>query len=191
MSLIELILLAISLGMDSFAVSTCKGVAIRDLKTSDSLKLGLSFGFFQGFMTLIGSVLGTNFETYIEKIDHWIAFTLLVIIGFNMIMEGRKPADTPHDDNMSLKTLVMLGIATSIDALTVGIMLGILGNDVLFSSIIIAIASFIMAYCGSIIGHKIGTMFGKPAYYAGGAVLIGMGTKILLEHLGIISAVIK
>ena len=188
MKLWELIVMGIGLGMDSFAVSTCKGLAIKKLKVSHSLKLGFSFGFFQALMTVIGFFLGKNFVSYIEKVDHWIAFGLLLVIGANMIKEGIMNDGENQDDDMSIGSLTLLGIAVSIDALTVGVMLGILGTPILVSSIVIGITSFIMAYAGSVIGHRIGTMFGKPAYIIGGSVLILLGLKILLEHLGILSS---
>jgi len=186
MKLWELIVMGIGLGMDSFAVSTCKGVAIKKLKVSHSLKLGFSFGFFQSFMTVVGFFLGKNFVSYIEKVDHWIAFGLLLIIGANMIKEGIMSDGETQDDNMSWASLVILGIAVSIDALTVGVMLGILGTPIWTASIVIGLTSFTMAYVGSVIGNRIGTMFGKPAYITGGLVLILLGVKILLEHLGIL-----
>lgn len=186
MKLWELIVMGIGLGMDSFAVSTCKGVAIKNLKTSHSLKLGFSFGFFQAFMTVAGFFLGKNFVSYIEKVDHWIAFGLLLVIGANMIKEGIMSDGETQDDNMSWSSLTVLGIAVSIDALTVGVMLGILGTPIWLASLVIGLTSFVMAYGGSLIGNRIGTMFGKPAYIIGGLVLILLGVKILLEHLGIL-----
>lgn len=184
MSIIEIIILSIALAMDAFAVSMCKGLAIKKLCIKNMFIIGLYFGIFQGVMPLIGYFLGINFQEKISKIDHWIAFVLLLGIGFNMIKEVfSKKEDEKSDDKMDFSTMLILSIATSIDALAVGITFACLKTNVFISSVIIGVITFVISVIGVKIGNIFGRKYEKNAQFFGGIILVLIGIKILLEHL--------
>lgn len=188
MGLLELFLIAVGLSMDAFAVSVCKGLSTQKLKIKHYIIIGVWFGGFQALMPTIGYFLGSTFEKYITAYDHWIAFVLLGFIGGNMIREALSKDEEKANDSFSIKTMSVLAVATSIDALAVGITFALL-PDVN----IVAAVSFIgaMTFIISALGLKIGNIFGmkykSKAEFAGGIILILIGTKILLEHLGVIN----
>lgn len=190
MGLGELLLLALGVSMDAFAVSICKGLAMKKATLREGMICGLWFGGFQMLMPLIGYFLGTLFAEAIQAIDHWVAFILLGIIGINMLKEAfekEKDEDGGEDADLSFKTMLILAVATSIDALAVGISLALAGDVNIFEAVLL-IGAFT---CGmSAVGVKVGNVFGarfeKKAQFAGGVILILLGAKILLEHLGIL-----
>lgn len=182
----ELFLIALGLSMDACAVSVCKGLSVQKLKLRHALLAGIYFGLFQGLMPLIGYALGFRFEHLIKEIDHWIAFVLLAVIGINMLRESFGETEE-HNDDFGVKTMLVLAVATSIDALAVGIGFAFLNVNILAAAIFIALITFTLSALGTYVGHKFGERFKSKAEFAGGVILIGMGLKILLEHLGIIS----
>lgn len=183
MSLIELFIIAVGLSMDAFAVSICKGLSMRQMKPKDAVVVGLYFGGFQGLMPFIGYLLGSQFKSAITSIDHWIAFILLGIIGINMIREAMNPEAESCDASVAFQDMLVLALATSIDALAVGVTFAFLQVDILPAVSFIGLTTFIL----SIIGVKAGTVFGckykSKAEFAGGLILMLMGCKILVEHL--------
>lgn len=186
MGTVTLIFIALGLAMDAFSVAVTNGMLIKDLKFKNALKIGAFFGVFQGIMPCIGYALGMSFIKYIEQFDHWIAFVLLAIIGMNMIFEAfRGDGEKKEEKNpLSFKVLLMLAIATSIDALAVGISLASVGDvSIWISATIIGVITFVLSVAGVYIGRKSGDLFGNKAVIAGGIVLIGIGAKILIEHL--------
>lgn len=187
MSIIELLFIAVGLSMDAFAASVCKGLASGGNVTLRRCAVaGLWFGGFQALMPLIGWFLGTGFEQYISRFDHWIAFALLLLIGGNTLREaffGEENADP----DMSFKPMLLLAIATSIDALAAGVTFAVLDTDIIFAVSFIGVVTFAFSFAGVKIGSVFGEKFRKPAQIAGGAILILLGVKILLEHLEIIS----
>lgn len=198
MGIIEIFLIGVGLSMDAFAVSICKGLSMPRLNSKQMLIIGLFFGAFQALMPLIGWALGTSFESLITPVDHWIAFLLLGFIGAKMIFDAIRGSDDENADpaesntatyeqKLDLKELLMMAIATSIDALAVGITFAFLGISIIEAIIIIGITTFVLSILGVVIGHFFGSRFEKPATIIGGVVLILIGLKILLEHLGIIA----
>lgn len=189
LSTIELILLSVGLAMDAFAVAICKGLNMRRINYKNALILALFFGGFQALMPLIGWLLGKQFEQYITSVDHWIAFILLLIIGIQMIVEAFKKEDEKEEDadKLNLKEYFMLAVATSIDALAVGISLAFLNVSLVKSISFIGIITFVLSFAGVFIGNKFGARFKKKAEIAGGVILILIALKILLEHLGVIN----
>lgn len=193
MSLFELVLLAIGVSMDAFAVSICKGLCTKRLDFSLMLKLGIAFGGFQALMPLIGYFLGNSMMWLIAPIDHWIAFILLAIIGGNMIREAISDKDDEtvacsiEGTKISLSELLLLAIATSIDALAVGISLAALQVHIYSSVALIGITTCAFSMAGVAIGSKFGSLWEKKASIAGGIILILIGTKVLLTHLGFIN----
>lgn len=185
MSFLDLFILAVGLSMDAFAVSVCKGLSVRQLKFSHACTVGLYFGGFQFLMPLIGYLLGSQFQQYITSIDHWIAFILLALIGANMIKESRGEAEQLND-SFSFLTMLPLAIATSIDALAVGITFAFLQVSILPAVTFIGCTTFVLSAIGIKIGHVFGTRYKSRAEMIGGIVLIAIGCKILLEHLGIL-----
>lgn len=183
MEIIELILIAIGLSMDAFAVSICKGLSVKNLKLRHAVVTGLFFGGFQAMMPLMGYLLGSQFKEYITAIDHWIAFGLLLIIGINMIRESRDEHCENFSDTFSLKNMIVLSVATSIDALAVGVTFAFLKVDIVPAVSLIGIITFILSAVGVKIGHVFGIKFKSKAEFAGGVILIGIGLKILIEHL--------
>lgn len=187
MSLPELFLLAVGLAMDAFAVAICKGLAIRTLKLRQALLVGLWFGLFQALMPAIGYLLGFRFAGLIESIDHWIAFVLLVIIGGNMIRESIKSDEECCDPSLAFGVMFMLAVATSIDALAVGVTFAFLGVNILAAVLFIGVITFAISAAGVKIGNHFGAKYKSRAELFGGVVLILIGLKILLEHLGILN----
>ena len=197
MGLIELFILAIGLSMDAFAVSICKGLCLRKVSFKECGKVGLYFGGFQAGMPLVGFILGVQFKNYIVSIDHWIAFILLSFIGINMIRESmEKDEDSCVTDlseaaageeevnQLAFKDMIMLSIATSIDALAVGVTFAFLQVDIVPAVSFIGIVTFTLSSIGVKIGNVFGTKYKSKAEFAGGSILILMGIKILFEHLG-------
>jgi putative Mn2+ efflux pump MntP len=168
--------------MDAFAVSICKGLSVGKIKPKHMLIAGLWFGGFQALMPLLGFLLGSTFEKYITSIDHWVAFILLGIIGFNMIKESREE-EGEQDASFGFKAMLVLAIATSIDALAVGITFATMSVSVIFASSIIGIITFFICLLGVYLGSWFGNLLGNKAEITGGLVLIGIGVKILFEHL--------
>lgn len=189
MSFIELFLLAVGLSMDAFSVSICKGLGMQKVNWRVTLALAVAFGGFQAGMPVIGWALGSQFFHLIEPIDHWIAFGLLAFIGGNMIREAitdDEEDDAGTVDHIDLGELLMLAIATSIDALTVGIAFASLSVNIWMSVALIGITTFVFSIAGVLIGNQFGMRYQKPSQIAGGIILILIGTKVLLEHLGIL-----
>lgn len=189
MGILELLLLALGLSMDAFAVSVCKGLSVKKLKLRHCLIAGAWFGGFQALMPTVGYILGSAFEGYITSFDHWVAFILLCIIGGNMLKEGiSNDEESTADASFAFKTMLILAIATSIDALAVGITFALLPNvNILYAVTFIGIATFILSAMGVKVGNVFGRKYENKAQIAGGVILIVLGTKILLEHLGIIA----
>lgn len=195
MGLGALFLLALSVSMDAFAVSMCKGLAIKKAGLRQCLTCGLWFGGFQALMPLAGYFLGTLFAAAIEAFDHWVAFGLLAVIGINMLKEAfEKGCDCENqNDDMSFKTMFIMAIATSIDALAVGISLAMTGvpvqgeGNIFFTVILIGLTTGLFSGMGVKIGNIFGSRYEKKAQVAGGVILILLGIKILLEHLGVLA----
>lgn len=192
MGFVELFLIGVGLSMDAFAVSICKGLGMKRLNMGQALVIGLFFGGFQALMPLIGWALGTQLADFITPIDHWIAFILLALIGGKMLFDAFRGDDEgeagePKDTRLDLKELLMLAIATSIDALAVGITFAFLQVAIVPSVAIIGVVTFVLSFVGVAVGHFFGARFEKPATIVGGAVLILIGVKTLLEHLGVIA----
>ena len=187
MSLFEIILIGIGLSMDAFAVSVCKGLSMKRLSIKKSLIIAAYFGLFQALMPVIGYFVGKTLSSYVEAVDHWIAFALLALIGANMIRESFSKEENKSNDSVNFKTMLLLAIATSIDALAVGVTFSFLKVNLLLSVIIIGVITFILSLLGVKIGNKFGDKFDSKAELTGGIILILIGLKILLEHLGIIN----
>jgi putative Mn2+ efflux pump MntP len=186
MSAFKLFLIAVGLSMDAFGVSICKGLASRKLTLNKCLVVGLWFGAFQALMPLIGYFLGTQLAQYIQAVDHWIAFALLFFIGANMLREAFGKQDEPVNDATDMQTMLLLSIATSIDALAVGVTFAFLNVRIVPAVVLIGITTFCISAIGVKIGNLCGAKYQKAATIAGGLILIGIGLKILLEHLGIL-----
>ena len=182
MGFIELFILAVGLSMDAFAVSICKGLSVQRLRPRHALICGAYFGGFQALMPLIGWLLGRQFEELIKSIDHWIAFGLLVLIGANMIRESFGK-DEEVNDSFSFKTMLPLAIATSIDALAVGVTFAFLEVQIVPAISLIGVTTFAISAAGVKIGNVFGTKYKSKAELAGGIILILLGIKILIEHL--------
>lgn len=187
MSIVELFVLAAALSMDAFAVAICKGLAMKRITFRDVCTVGLWFGGFQALMPLIGYFLGTQFADYIISIDHWVAFVLLAAIGINMIREALSGEEEEADDSLSVKKMLALAIATSIDALAVGVTFAFLQVQIVAAVSFIGVITFIFSAVGVKIGNVFGVKYKQKAELAGGATLVILGVKILLEHLGIIN----
>ena len=185
MNILDIILIGIGLSLDAFAVSICKGMSIFKNRFKSAFIVGLYFGSFQALMPIIGYILGSKFHDLIVNIDHWIAFFLLLFIGIKMIKNAILDENN-IDDNMSIKTLLSLAIATSIDALIVGLTLSLLNVNIIFSISIIGIITFILSFIGMVIGNKVGDKLGIKSQIFGGFILIIIGLKILFEHLNLI-----
>ena len=184
MSIIEIALIGVGLAMDAFAVSICKGLAMRRMKYKKAIIIAAFFGVFQALMPALGYVLGTTFANKIAAIDHWIAFILLALIGANMIKEALSSDDDEcQDDSLRLGDLIMLSIATSIDALAVGITFAFFNVSLLLSVSMIGIITFIICVIGVKVGNVFGEKYKSKAELAGGLILIVMGAKILIDHL--------
>ena len=183
MDLLSLFLIAVGLSMDAFAVSVCKGLATPKYKLKYSMICGAWFGGFQALMPTVGYLLGVNFKKYITAIDHWIAFVLLALIGFNMIREALKNDDEGADPSFTAKSMSLLAIATSIDALAIGITFAFLDVNIVAAVLFIGVCTFVISAAGVKIGSVFGTRFKSKAEIAGGAILIILGIRILVEHL--------
>ncbi len=186
MTTLELFLLAVGLSMDAFAVSVCKGLATPKISFKNAVIVGLWFGGFQALMPFLGYYLGINFRDYITAVDHWIAFILLGIIGANMIKESFGD-EGEADSSLDVRTMFLLAVATSIDALAVGITFAFLDVNIIHAVTFIGITTFVLSAVGVFIGHIFGLKYKSKAEITGGVILILLGTKILLEHLEIIS----
>ena len=190
MGIIELLVLAVGVSMDAMAVSVCKGLAMKKATFKNAMTCGIWFGGFQALMPLIGFYLGTIFADAIRKFDHWVAFILLGIIGINMLKEALEKGDScsVQDADLSFKTMLLMAIATSIDALAVGISLAMVleGGQIFLAVLLIGIMTCSLSALGVKIGNVFGCKFEKKAQIAGGVILLLLGTKILLEHLGIL-----
>lgn len=183
MGIIELIVLSIGLAMDAFAVSICKGLSMPRMKWKNAIIIGLYFGYFQALMPALGYLLGVNFQDRISNIDHWVAFILLAVIGINMIKEAISKDNDVHNDSIKFKDMIILSIATSIDALAVGITFAFLNVNLILAISLIGIITFIISVLGVKVGNIFGDKYEKKAEFAGGIILILLGIKILLEHL--------
>ena len=185
MQFAELFFIAVGLSMDAFAVSVCKGLSVKQLRPRHALLAGLYFGGFQFLMPVLGWLLGFRFEAMITQIDHWIAFLLLCLIGGNMIKESFSKEEELNDD-FGVKTMLLLAVATSIDALAVGITFAFLSVKILPAAGLIGVTTFLLSVAGIAIGHFFGARFKAGAERLGGIILILIGLKILLEHLGLL-----
>ncbi len=192
MGLGELLVLAVGVSMDAMAVSICKGLAMKKATLKEGLTCGLWFGGFQALMPTIGFFLGALFAGAIEAFDHWVAFILLAIIGINMLKEAFEKKDgccceDEQNADLSVKTMFVMAVATSIDALAVGVSLAMAGDVNIFLAVIfIGIMTCLLSTLGVKIGNVFGSRFEKSAQIAGGVILVVLGLKILLEHLGIL-----
>ena len=184
MGLIELFLIAVGLSMDAFAVSVCKGLAMPKCTFKKAAIVGLWFGGFQALMPAIGYVLGAQFQEAIASIDHWIAFVLLALIGGNMIHEALDNDEEEADASLNVKTMFLLAVATSIDALAIGITFAFLKVNIIPAVCFIGSVTFIISFAGVKIGNVFGVRYKNKAEIVGGIILILLGLKILLEHLG-------
>ena len=185
MGIIETSLIAIGLAMDAFSVAICKGLSMQKFEIKKAVIIGLYFGIFQGVMPILGFLLGGTFAETIEKYDHWVAFILLGMIGINMIREAFDK-DEEVNDKVDFKSMIWLAIATSVDALTVGITFSFLKVNIWFVSLLIAMVTYVLSVLGVLIGNKFGCKYKAKAEVAGGIILLLMGVKIVLEHLTII-----
>ena len=188
MGFFELFLIGIGLSMDAFAVAICKGLGMERINKRDALLLALFFGGFQALMPLLGYLLGTQFEQLVTSVDHWIAFVLLGIIGGNMIREALSKDEDQLDASLACKTMLLLAVATSIDALAVGVTFAIEGTNIWIAAAAIGIITFLLSALGIKVGNVFGAKYKAKAEIFGGVVLILMGIKILLEHLDILPA---
>ena len=186
MDLLTLLTLAVGLAMDAFAVSICKGLAMREKVLKKGIIVGLWFGGFQALMPTIGFFLGTQFKDQITSIDHWIAFVLLGLIGINMVKEALSNDEEQADDSIAVKEMFMLAVATSIDALAVGITFAVLNVHIVSAAAMIGVCTFLISFAGVKIGNIFGTKYKSKAELAGGIILILLGFKILFEHLHIL-----
>ena len=184
MGLIELFLIAVGLSMDAFAVSVCKGLAMPKCTFKKAAIVGLWFGGFQALMPAIGYILGAQFQEAIASIDHWIAFVLLALIGGNMIHEALDNDEEEADASLDVKPMFLLAVATSIDALAIGITFAFLKVNIIPAVCFIGIVTFIISFAGGKIGNVFGARYKNKAEIVGGVILILLGLKILLEHLG-------
>ncbi len=190
MGIVELLLIGIGLSMDAFAVSICKGLNMKKVNKVHCAVIALFFGGFQALMPLIGWALGKQFESYITSIDHWIAFVLLALIGGNMVRESRQKEEEEVEKcepKLNIKELFLLAIATSIDALAVGITFAFLKVNIIPAIAIIGTTTFIISAIGVFVGNIFGSKYKDKAELAGGIILVLIGVKILLEHLGILN----
>ena len=187
MDFFEIVLIGIGLAMDAFAVSVCKGLSMKKMDWRKAIIISLYFGIFQAVMPVIGCFLGTTFSGFVESVDHWIAFILLAIIGGNMIKDSTDDENEKRNDNIDIKTMLLLAIATSIDALAVGITFAFFETNIGLAISIIGLITFILSIIGVKIGNRFGDKFQNKAELTGGIILIIIGLKILLEHLGIIA----
>lgn len=187
MSTWELFIIAVGLSMDAFAISICKGLSVQRVSLRHAACAGLWFGGFQALMPFLGWLLGVQFQTVIERFDHWIAFVLLVVLGINMIREARGDEEDCSDSSFVWRVMLPLAVATSIDALAVGVTFAFLRVDILPAVLFIGVVTFLFSAVGVRLGSVFGRRYETIAQIFGGAILILMGCKILLEHLGILT----
>lgn len=187
MSIFDILLIGVGLSMDAFAVSICKGLSVQKVQGKHLLCVGAYFGLFQALMPMLGYFLGTTFASLIDQFDHWIAFILLALIGFNMIREalGKDDEDEANAD-FSFKTMLMLAIATSIDALAVGVTFALDETNIFLAAGLIGLTTFTLSPIGLMVGNRFGLRYKRKAELTGGVVLILIGLKLLLEGLGLI-----
>lgn len=185
---LDILLIAIGLSMDAFAVATCKGLGMRKVRWKQAIVIGIYFGGFQALMPVIGWLLGTRFLIYVENVDHWIAFGLLVFIGGKMLVEAiRNKEDEEaieYDQPLNHGEMFLLAIATSIDALAAGISFAAIETPIVPAASVIGVITFGLSIAGVCIGNRFGTRFKRKAEIAGGVILILIGIKILIEHIG-------
>lgn len=186
MGIVELFVLAVGLSMDAFAVAICKGLALKQIKPRHMAVVGAWFGGFQALMPLIGFFLGSMFAESIQAFDHWVAFLLLALIGGNMIREAVKGDEEEADASLDMKTMLVMAIATSIDALAVGISLAVVNANIWASVCFIGVVTFVLSALGVKLGSVFGAKYKSKAELAGGIILVLLGLKILLEHLGVL-----
>ncbi|MDO9457114.1 manganese efflux pump MntP family protein [Nocardioides sp.] len=188
MSLTTLFLIALGVSADAFAVALGKGLTTRRLRPGYAVALALTFGLFQAGMPVLGWLLGIGLRDYVTEVDHWIAFVLLGLIGVNMIREALSDDEDEEGDDgrIPLRELLVLGVATSIDALAVGITLAFVDVSIVGAAALIGVVTFALSLVGVYLGHRAGARFRGPAEVVGGLILIGIGTKILLDHLGVL-----
>ena len=183
MSFFELFFIAVALSMDAFAVAICKGLSMRCMNLRNALVIGLYFGGFQALMPLFGFLLGVRFQEAITAYDHWIAFLLLAVIGGNMVKESFSPEEESCDASVSFQSMVVLAVATSIDALAVGVTFAFLRVRILPAVSFIGVVTFLLSVAGVKVGTVFGSRYKSRAEAAGGVILIAIGLKILVEHL--------
>lgn len=185
MGLLDLFLIAVGLSMDAFAVAICKGLSVQKVKLKHGLIVGLYFGGFQAGMPLLGYLLGSSFAKYIEAFDHWVAFVLLGLIGINMIRESREKEEELNS-SFCFKAMLPMAVATSIDALAVGVSFAFMRVQIGWAVVFIGAITFTLSAIGVKIGNHFGAKYKSKAELFGGIVLILLGIKILLEHLGVL-----
>lgn len=181
--MVEIFLIAVSLAMDAFAVSISTGIAVPGFGPRQAARIGAWCGFFQFAMPLIGWFLGSSVRSYIEAVDHWIAFALLALIGGHMIRDARSGGGEEAVTDLSTRRLFFLALATSIDALAVGVSMAFMQVNILLASVVIGAVAFLLAMLGGLLGRRLGDLFQRRATLLGGAVLVCIGLKILVEHL--------
>ena len=183
MGLIELLLISVGLAMDAFAVSVGKGMTLKSVRPRHALTAGVWFGAFQGLMPLIGYFVGQSFAEYVMSVDHWVAFGLLTLIGVNMIREAVSEEEEEVDGSFGVRTMFVMAIATSIDALAVGISMAFLDVNVWYSVAVIGVVTLLISAAGVYLGAAFGSRLGTKAGIVGGIILIAIGIKILVEHM--------
>ena len=183
MSILEILFIGIALSMDAFAIAICKGLAAKKVLVKSAIIIALYFGFFQAFMPIVGFYLGNYFQKLVINIAHWIAFILLSFLGGNMIRHSGEEQNKQTNPRLDFKTMLLLSLATSIDALTIGVTLSFLKIKIFFPAIIIGSTTFIFSFLGVLLGNTIGKQFQAKTETIGGIILIIIGLKVLLEHL--------
>ena len=186
MGIFEILIISIGLAMDAFAVSICKGLSMKKINWKNVIIIALYFGLFQAIMPVIGYFLGTTFSEFVKNIDHWVAFILLTIIGIDMIKASTDDEIEKRNDKLDFKTMLLLALATSIDALAIGVTFAFFEVNMSLAIPIIGSMAFILSLIGVVIGNKFGDKFQNKAELIGGIILIIIGLKILLEHLEIL-----
>jgi len=184
--MIEIFLISLGLAMDAFAVAICKGLSMKKMNYQKAIIIAIYFGLFQALMPIIGYFLGDTFDHEVTSIDHWIIFVLLSLIGGNMIKEAFSKEEEKSNDKTDFKTMIVLAIATSIDALAIGITFAFLKVNLLLAASSIGVITFILSFIGVKIGNVFGDRYEKKATFAGGFILMLIGLKILLNHLGVV-----
>lgn len=190
MNIVEILLISIGLAMDAFAVAVCKGLSMKRMNWKKAIIVGIYFGIFQAVMPIIGYFIAIKFENIVEKVDHWFAFVLLGAIGIKMIKEAIDVDNEGITDSIKFKEMTILAIATSIDALAIGITFAFLKTNIVFPVLSIGIITLVLATIGVKIGNRFGTTYENKAEFVGGIILIILGVKILLEHTGILYKII-